>query len=221
MRKLKRLVRKWGPLPVGIAVVSAGALITTGVMAAVSAAAGGRRRNPGPGRTAVIGDSIVAHRNGFVRFLDRSLPDRSFENFGVVGQGTSRIKRDLEQRVLGHGFDEVIVEGGMNDIGRSNAPQYITENLRDMVQTAKDAGLKVVLVTLTPWHRATRNVAEVNSIILSQGRSWGADVVVDFHSPLRTSAGALRDDLGSPDRIHPNYEGQQTLGRALLERAYA
>lgn len=179
------------------------------------------RQHPGPGRTAVVGDSIVAHTAGFVRYLDQNVPDRSFVNFGVVGQGTAAIRQNLRDRVIGRGFDEVIIEGGMNDMGRRDAVSYIVNNLRTMVQESKAAGLKVVLVTITPYYMVKPKIAEVNSIILRQGRSWGADVVVDTHAPLRTMTNELRPEYASSDRLHLNRTGQQALGQRILERAYS
>jgi lysophospholipase L1-like esterase len=141
-------------------------------------------------------------------------------NFGVVGQGTSSILDDLHTQVIGQGFDEVIIEGGMNDIGRPDAVEYITNNLRRMVQNAKAAGLKVVLVTITPYHRAKSQITQINSIILRDGRSWGADAVVDTHSVLRTLGHDLRSSYDAGDQLHLNVAGQQAMGQAILERAY-
>lgn len=204
-----------------VAALGAGAVSVALVMFAKQAFASRQsRQNPGPGRTAVVGDSIVAHTSGFVRYLDRNVPGRSFVNFGVVGQGTESIRQDLRNQVLGRGFDEVIIEGGMNDMGRRDAVNYIVNNLRAMVQEAKASGLKVVLVTLTPYYRVKPQINEVNSIILRDGRSWGADVVVDTHSPLRTLGNELRSEYASADRLHPNRAGQQAIGQTILERAY-
>ena len=181
----------------------------------------GPRPNPGPGRTAVIGDSIVAHEAGFVRYLDQNVPGRSFTNFGVVGQGTEAILSNLRNRVINRGFDEVIVEGGANDLSRSNASSYITSRLRTMVQEAKAAGMKVVLLPMAPMAQAARQIPSINATILSQGRSWGADVVVDTYSPLDNGRGGIISQHVNQDGIHPTRSGQQIMGQAILSRAYA
>jgi len=201
--------------------VGAGAVGLAVVMIARSSSAMRARPYPGPGRTAVIGDSIVAHPTGFVQYLDRSVPGRSFRNFGVVGQGTAAIRRDLRNRVIGQGFDEVVIEGGINDFGRPNTLEYVTGNLRGMVQEAKAAGLKVVLLTMTPYYRDTAKIAQGNAIILREGRGWGADVVVDTHSGLKTLGGEIRSEYSAPDRIHLNREGQLVMGRQIQAMAYA
>lgn len=211
--------------PTGAGLMAAGALGAVGLILWAARRGGafslGPRRSPGPGRTAVVGDSIVAHQAGFVRFLNQNVPGRSFTNFGVVGQGTQAILSDLRNRVIGHGFDEVIVEGGANDLGRSNASEYITSRLRTMVREAKAAGLKVVLLPMVPMARAADQIPPINAITMSQGRSWGADVFVDTYQPMNDGRGGIRSDYVSPDGIHPTRDGQLVLGQTILARAYA
>jgi lysophospholipase L1-like esterase len=157
-----------------------------------------------------------------VSFLDRSLPARDFTNMGVVGEGTVAIKRRLERNVIGHGFDEVIIEAGINDIRGRNAVEHITAQLQSMVRVAKQAGLKVVLTTLPPWHQEVGKIATINDRIRAQGRHWGADVVVDIHGPLADWRGHLRRELvGDRMGLHPNREGQELIGRTILEAAYS
>ena len=209
------------PLELGIGLLSVLAIGFAVAMYARMAVGTAVRRHPGPGRTAVIGDSIVAHSVGFVSYLDRYVPERSFENFGVIGQGTSDIHQDLRNRVIGQGFDEVIIEGGMNDLGRADAVSYVTNNLAQMVREARAAGLYSVLLTITPWEQAHDSISQINRIILSQGRQWGADVVVDVHSPLADYRGFLRGEY-SGDRVnlHPNVTGQRVIGEAIQAAAY-
>jgi lysophospholipase L1-like esterase len=177
------------------------------------------RIDPGPGRTAAIGNSITA--GAFVRMLDRALPERSFVNMGVVGSGTAAIKRSLQRDVIGQEYDEVIIEGGANDLGRTDAVSYITSNLAEMVRLSKNSGLKVILVTLTPYHREVNKISAINNIVLSQGHDWGADVVIDIHSPIADSNKHLRADLvGDQMGIHPNRTGHQLISQAILETAY-
>jgi lysophospholipase L1-like esterase len=224
VKRAARRVRRFVTSPTGAAVIAAGALGAIGIIlyaARRGPLALGPRQNPGPGRTAVIGDSIVAHSNGFVRYLDQNVPGRSFTNFGVVGQGTQAILNDLRNQVIGRGFDEVIIEGGANDLGRSNASEYITSRLRTMVQEAKAAGLKVVLLPMIPMARAAGQIPPINAITMGQGRSWGADVIVDTYSLLNDGRGGIIAQYVSPDGIHPTRDGQLIIGRAIQSRAYA
>lgn len=225
VRRAARRARRFVTSPAGAFAIAGGIAAATGLL--VYSMRGGRfalpgpRPSPGPGRTAVIGDSIVAHSAGFVQHLDQNVPGRSFTNFGVVGQGTERILSDLRSRVIDQGFDEVIVEGGANDLGRSNASDYITSRLRTMVQEAKAAGLKVVLLPMIPMAEQAGQIRAINSIIMGQGRSWGADVVVDTYSPLDDGRGGIIAQHVNPDGIHPTRTGQVIIGQTIQARAYA
>ncbi len=222
VRKYMEKRRRVSGATLGVGLASAVALVVAVVMMAKRGHAATVRPSPGPGRTAVIGDSIVANTNGFVRYLGQNVPGRTFENFGIVGQGTSAILSDLRTKVIGHGYDEVIVEGGLNDLGHSNAVDYVTGNLRTIVSEAKNAGLRVVLVTITPYRAGSGNIRQINRAILENGRGWGADVVVDINYPLADLLGGLKSSLiGTRDGLHPNHDGQVLIGQTLRTYAYA
>jgi len=227
VERLKRLLgkrRRVGGVTIGVGVASAVAfaVFLVALVRRSDAASTATRRRPGSGRTAVIGDSIVANTNGFVNHLGRNVAGRSFDNFGVVGQGTSAILNDLRTRVVGRGYDEVIIEGGLNDLGHPSAVAYVTGNLGTMVREAKAAGLGVVLVTVTPYRAGQPKIGQINQILIRDGRGWGADVVVDITSPLADMLGGIKANL-TDDRtgLHPNHIGQELIGQTLLTRAYA
>lgn len=222
IRKYFERRRRVGGVTLGVGLASAVALTVAVVMMTRRGHAGATRPSPGPGRTAVIGDSIVANTNGFVRYLGQNVPGRTFDNFGVVGQGTSAILNDLRTRVIGHGYDEVIVEGGLNDLGRNDPVNYVTGNLRTIVSEAKNAGLRVVLVTITPYRAGSGTIRQINQVILANGRGWGADAVVDINYPLADLLGGLKSNLvGTRDGLHPNHTGQLLIGQTLRTYAYA
>ena len=199
-------------------ILAAGVALTMLVRGVVSIR---QRSHPGPGKTAVIGDSLTANANGYVDYLAANIADRQFDKMGIVGQGTALIKSRLQQNVIGHGFDEVIIEGGINDIRRADAVDYVTANLQAMVQMAKAAGLKVVLVTLTPYEPYTQKILQINDRILRNAKSWGVDVVVDLYNPLVGTHGELRQDLvGDAVGLHPNHQGHLIMGETIRQSAY-
>ena len=218
--KMQKAKNPAGSVSTALAVVSV-SFLAIGLGFALRSAKMHRRRDPGPGRTAAIGNSITASSTGYVAFLGRAMPSRTFVNMGVVGEGTAAIKRRLERNVIGQQFDEVIIEAGINDIRRNDAATYIPSQLAEMVRIAKQSGLKVVLTTLPPWRGAVAAIASVNSSIKRDGKFWGADVVVDIHRPLTDWRGHLRGELvGDQMGLHPNRQGQELIGRAILESAY-
>jgi lysophospholipase L1-like esterase len=225
VRKVKKFLdkrRRIGRVTIGVGLASAAALVVFLVAMVRRSGASSTRSRPGSGRTAVIGDSIVANTYGFVRYLGQNVSGRSFDNFGVVGQGTASILNDLRTKVIGHGYNEVIIEGGLNDLGRQNAVEYVTGNLRAMVQEARAAGLGVVLVTVTPYRAGQPKISQINQILMRDGRGWGADIVVDVTSPLADMFGGIKSNLTDDSTgLHPNHTGQELIGQTLLSRAYA
>ena len=49
------------------------------------------------------------------------------------------------------GFDTIIIEGGVNDLQNGRTAKEIEANIDWMVAAAKERGLKVILLTVTPW----------------------------------------------------------------------
>jgi lysophospholipase L1-like esterase len=169
---------------------------------------------------AVVGDSITAG-NYYVEELARALPRYQFENFGIIGRGTSDILGRLQEALPG-GYDEVIIQGGLNDIGRPDAEGVILGNLERMVRAAKQAGKRVILLSLTPWHEQPQLIHDINSKLRWKSTLWGADDFVDIWTPLADASGALRSDLvgDSGMRVHPNREGHRLIAQKILRDAF-
>ena len=191
------------------------------LLAARSYLKGPRCRWSGNCRVAVIGDSITAG-GGYVTYLEQNLPRYDFHMFGGVGQGTAALLDELLQRVLTENYDEVIIQGGLNDIGRPDAANYIVGNLERMVRAAKSADKRVILLSLTPWHERPELIKEINSQLRLRTPFWGVDDYVNVWSPLADGHGALRSDLvgDAAMSVHPNRAGQRLMGERILADAY-
>jgi lysophospholipase L1-like esterase len=193
-------------------------------------------------RVAALGDSITDESVGggkYLDFLRRACPESSFYHFGKGGDMTNQMRRrlhaDLLPEVSKLRLDTLIVLGGVNDLysnltaGRSNPK--IEDDLRQIYQTAKDNGLRVVAVTVLPWggfrkyfspERAD-NTRALNSFILGLV-GQGVDVAVDGYSLL--SCGHPEElcpayELKRPDGLHPGLEGHRILGKALQAEAFS
>ncbi|WP_044279625.1 SGNH/GDSL hydrolase family protein [Myxococcus stipitatus] len=162
-----------------------------------------------------------------VGVLNAGLGGNRLLSDGYGPKGLHRFERDvLAQR----GVKAVILLEGINDIGRAPPggldAARIIEGYRQLIQRARDKGLKVYGGTLTPMaghayftpeHEALREA--VNAWIRGSG---AFDAVVDFEAAVRDPAhpDAMPASL-TVDGLHPNdlgYEGMaQAIDLRLLE----
>jgi lysophospholipase L1-like esterase len=138
--------------------------------------------------------------------------------------GIERFDRD----VLSHsGVTHVVLFMGTNDIRREASAAQVIAGMENIIQRAKDHGLKIIGVTIIPRHNvppsgtntgwnpaktAIRN--EVNQWIRTSGRF---DAVIDFDKVVRDPA---QHDLLYPafncgDGIHPSPRGYYEMGKSV------
>lgn len=185
-------------------------------------------------KVGVIGDSITnstcraSETNSYVCYLNKQCDSGyDFYNYGVNGQTTARMKTRFQADILEHDFDEVIIMGGINN---GNSAANIKADLQDMYTRAKNAGMRVIALTITPCKGHSECTAakiaknkEVNEWIMD--RTNGArdvDIRVDVYSELEDPANpdALNPAYSAPDHLHLNAAGQQAIGRAVFQAAY-
>src|SRR6478735_1181704 len=192
-------------------------------------------------RVLALGDSITDQRvggGGYLRELGRACPLSHFEHFGRGGDMVNQMRRRFEQEIPSRrgDYDTLIVYGGVNDLysdqtaGRTN--DLIEDDLSAIYRQAKDWGLRVVAVTVSPWggftryfnERRSRSTRLLSSLIQGTAASGLTDVVVDSY-PLLSCGDAERlcpeYETGSHDGLHPGPAGHALLGQALLERAFS
>jgi hypothetical protein len=198
-------------------------LIAAGGVGLVALAAryylkGPRCRGANGCRVLVVGNSITAYGR-YARMLDSSLPNYTFDVRGVVGHGTSQILNTLRSAGPSN-YDEIIIEGGLNDLGRGR--EAIVSGLERLVKTAKASGARVILLKLTPWHRDPSTIQSINRELTWKAPLWGVDKLVDVWSPLADNRGGLRSDLIGDAQmgVHPNDRGHALMAQAIYDSAY-
>jgi lysophospholipase L1-like esterase len=191
-------------------------------------------------RVAAFGDSITDERSGgggYLRQLRRACPESQFDNFGRGGDMTNQIRRRFEVVLpsLQAKYDTLLVYGGVNDLysnltaGRTN--DRIEADLSAVYAAARDKGLFVVAVTVSPWggfkrHFTAdrgRNTRLLNAWILGARTTGLVDLAVDSY-PLLSCGNPdemCRDYQGpGQDGLHPGPRGHELLGQALQEQAF-
>jgi lysophospholipase L1-like esterase len=197
-----------------------------------------------------LGDSITdgAHstQNGNDRWPDvlaaRLQHDPAFAHIGVLNQGIggNRVLNDqagpsalarLDRDVLSQdGARYVIILESINDIGRLHhlsAPQdnvdakQLEEGLRQIVEAAREHGMKVYGATLTPYQGAnyySEKGEQVREAVNNWIRSSGTfDGVIDFDKITRDPQNPLQFNppYDSGDHLHPNDAGYKAMGDGI------
>jgi len=162
-----------------------------------------------------LGDSLSAGyglpaRDSFPAIVERKLAERGTPirvvNAGVSGDttagGLSRLPWLLQQKP-----DVVVVELGGNDGLRGQPPEAIERNLRAIVEKAKSAGAKVILLgmAMPPSYGASyaRRFREIYPRV-------ARDLEVPLVEGFLEGVGGV-SALNLADGIHPTAEGHERL----------
>lgn len=192
---------------------------------------------------AVLGDSIAegvgTPDDSGLRWPDqlaRRLPGAAVADLGISGNrvllddarfgpgGQARFDRDVLSLP---GLRTVLVHLGVNDLQQPPSqtdPALVLAGYRQLVLRARDAGLRAVGATITPFGGWTRWTPELETVRLRinaavrTGRVF--DAVADFDAALRDPdhPERLRPAYDSGDGLHPNPSGHAALAAAVDRR---
>jgi lysophospholipase L1-like esterase len=164
-------------------------------------------------------------------------PQIAVLNAGISGNriwhdmiGPNALERFGHDALAQAGVRDVIVLLGINDIGFSNIPGVVDQEVsaddviagqRQFIERAHVRGLKVIGATLLPFEGATYYSADgeakrtaVNTWIRTSG---AYDGVIDFDAAMRDpqhpTKGLTAFDSG--DHLHPNDAGYKAMGDAI------
>ena len=183
---------------------------------------------------AALGDSITSGSPGFdpnpearlqfgfgddpestyEHWAARANPGIEFRNCGVFGERTDQIASRLQGCAAT--ADAIVIQGGINDIAQGRPVADAAEDLRGMLEEAKELGLEVALVDVLPWNNgypaADAPIRELNELIAEIGRDEGVPVL-PFHDTLEDPAkpGRMKPEW-TADGDHPSVEGYRRLG---------
>lgn len=204
------------------------------------------KRSGSPGSIVALGDSITD--GAFTLFNSRwtdHLADRlaaAAIPMGVMNQGINsntvtaeatteaqafkgapavlRFDRDVLQRA---GVRSVVIFEGTNDLTAGQSAEQIFAGIRSLVARAHEAGLCVVVGTLTPradvlynWDAQTMEPQRqrLNALIRAQDDVEG---IADFDLALGRASDPTKPALGlySLDLLHPNAQGMKAIAEAV------
>jgi lysophospholipase L1-like esterase len=196
-------------------------------------------------KVAALGDSITDERVGggtYLHLLAQLCPGSRFENFGKGGDMTNQMRRrfesDILPRALAGEFDTLLYYGGVNDLYSDETAlrtnEKIKEDMLRVFRAAKEAKLRVVVFTVSPWGGFTRYFSErrgentrlINSFLLGLPHAQPplVDAVVDTYPLLSCGVPThLCTDyqLKRPDGIHPGPAGHRRIFELAYEKAFS
>lgn len=139
-------------------------------------------------------------------------------NFGVHGNTTSQMLARFPDRIPGHGYRQVVILGGTNDVLTKTDPAVTIHNLEILGNETIQAGAKPILCEIPPiFHSFTKSdtkdysqpVRELNARIarLAAQHGWR---LVDYYDPM------LGHPTYSSDGVHMKRRGYLVMQLALL-----
>ncbi len=169
----------------------------------------------------VLGDSISAAygmslQEGWVALLEEKLeqshPGVRVVNASISGETTGGGLRRLPGLLDEHRPGVVLIELGGNDGLRGFPPARIADNLTSMASLARNAGAKVLLLSMEiPPNYGSRYTAAFRDSFRSAAEASGARLV-----PFLLEGVATDPTLMQADGIHPTAAAQPRLLANLL-----
>lgn len=137
-------------------------------------------------------------------------------NLGVGGNTTILMRNRFAKEVLGHGYKEVIILGGTNDMRELNDSvdsevSAAIANLGAMAAEADNAKIQVVLCEAPPLISEDERIIPLNAAIANFAKTHNYRLI-DYHTPMEE-----HPEFFKPDGIHPNTEGYAVMQVALTK----
>lgn len=164
----------------------------------------------------VLGDSLsaeygLARGAGWVSLLEKRLKTENIDaiviNASISGETTSGGKSRLGALLEKHHPTVLVIELGGNDGLRGLSIRASEDNFRTMINAAKKAQAKVLLVGMQIPPNYGRNYTERFSALYPKLAKETRSALVPF---LLTGV-ADRLELFQPDRIHPNVQAHPVI----------
>lgn len=185
-----------------------------------SIVAGSPLWDPDPAVRSAIGGSLDPESQFELWAEARSGGKLRFRNCGVFGERTDQIAARLDDCT--RRAQVLLVQGGVNDIAQFRRVRTAARNLRAMVRTGRERGLRVLVAEVLPWNNgypfASERIRRLNAEIGTIAREERAELL-PFYSTLADPkrAGRMRRDW-TVDGDHPSVAGYRRLGELVVER---
>lgn len=163
----------------------------------------------------ILGDSLSAGyglpvEKSWPYLLDRELPDWTFKNASISGE-TSQGALNRLPALLATKPDALLVEIGANDGLRGYPVQRIRTNIQHIIDMAKQAQIKVVLMQIRiPPNYGPRYTQQFETMYRELATSNQLTLWPFFMEKV-----AINPELMQADGLHPNEQGQPVIVQQL------
>ena len=138
-------------------------------------------------------------------------PGLELRNFGIWGERTDEIAKRFDEAVVG--AEELIVQGGINDIAQGRPVEDAARNLHALLERGRGLGLRVAVCDVLPWNNGwpakEAPIRALNALIAGLGVP-----LLPFHDTLEDpeQRGRMKAEWADADGDHPSVEGYRRLG---------
>jgi lysophospholipase L1-like esterase len=174
-------------------------------------------------RIVFVGDSITDGHT-YPQLVRQALADAGLSppvciNGGIAGDTAAGMRKRLERDVLSHRPTLVTFSAGINDVLRKVSPADYETEVTAVAEQLKAARIPLLILTtsiLGPKHAgADKRLDEFNAALVRVAKKFGCRVA-DVNRLMQEARGAGRAVL-EEDQVHPNWEGQRLIARAMLD----
>ena len=159
--------------------------------------------------------------NVTVRFHPGFFSGNGYVDKGISGQNTAQMLSRFQKDVIDLNPRVVVIMGGTNDLAQGVTKEQILANISAMAEMADEAGIRVVLCSVTPCNETYSKLSNpktkgahiitLNGMLQSyagtKGFSW-----CDYWTSLVAEDGlALKEEYRLYDNLHPGPDGYDIM----------
>lgn len=169
-----------------------------------------------PKKVVCLGDSITwgfpfGPHYSWVDMLSQAT-GIEFINRGINGNTTGDMLRRFSRDVLSYKPSHLVLSGCINDVLCQESFERITWNIREMVEKAEDAGIRVILgqPTTVDSPYLEKLLVRLRNWYREYAREKNLDLI-EFDRAFVDGQGQLRQDFLLADGAHPSEAGYRAL----------